>query len=414
MRLERGATLELRCEKMVHGGLCLAHSDGHTFFVAAAIPGEVVEARLDYRKGKNWFATATSAIDASPHRVTAPCPYVPACGGCQLQHVAYEHQLQLKQQIVAEAMVHEKVTVPEIRVHGMKEPWRYRYRGEFHVMHDVAGTGKSALGFNRARSWRPIDIEDCLIHRHAITDALSEIRTAIDENADGSLATVTLTSGSDAELLIQPKPADALSDTIAFADPARINFDAVMLKWRKWMFRVVPDTFIQVNWQQMETLYDCALRALGDVRGLHVVDGYGGIGVLSTAIADAGARVTVIESNRHSARTGVLNARINQMEDRLDYVVAPVERGLPEVARKRSIDALVVDPPRAGCGGEVTGWLALAGPPRIVYVSCDPATLARDLHVLVASGPYELESYDLVDMFPQTYHVESVVGLRRG
>jgi 23S rRNA (uracil1939-C5)-methyltransferase len=98
---------------------------------------------------------------------------------------------------------------------------------------------------------------------------------------------------------------------------------------------------------------------------------------------------------------------------RLRYVAAPVEAALPTVAAEASIDQLILDPPRAGCGGQVTGWLALAGPPRIAYVSCDPATLARDLHVLVTSGPYTVTSLDLVDMFPQTYHVESVVGLRR-
>ena len=93
-------------------------------------------------------------------------------------------------------------------------------------------------------------------------------------------------------------------------------------------------------------------------------------------------------------------------------MVAPVESALPEVAGSGPVDALVLDPPRAGCGGRVTGWLALAGPERVVYVSCDPVTLARDLHVLVASGPYAVESLDLVDMFPQTHHVESVVALR--
>ena len=103
----------------------------------------------------------------------------------------------------------------------------------------------------------------------------------------------------------------------------------------------------------------------------------------------------------------------DEVADRVRYVVARVESALPEVAGSDHVDGLVLDPPRAGCGGQVTGWLALAGPPRVVCVSCDPATLARDLHVLVASGPYTVNSVDIVDMFPQTYHVETVVALRR-
>jgi len=110
---------------------------------------------------------------------------------------------------------------------------------------------------------------------------------------------------------------------------------------------------------------------------------------------------------------GEANARLNEVAGRLTYVAAPVETALPRVAAAAPIDLLVLDPPRAGCGGRVTAWLALAGPARVVYVSCDPATLARDLHLLVASGPYALESLDLVDLFPQTHHVETVAALRR-
>ena len=129
--------------------------------------------------------------------------------------------------------------------------------------------------------------------------------------------------------------------------------------------------------------------------------------------ADA-REVVCIESNRGAAQLGVLNARVNDVDDRMHYVLSPVEDALPRVRpRRRWRTCVILDPPRAGCSGRVTGWLALAGPERVVYVSCDPATLARDLHVLVASGPYRVDAIDIVDMFPQTYHVESVVTLVR-
>jgi 23S rRNA (uracil1939-C5)-methyltransferase len=121
--------------------------------------------------------------------------------------------------------------------------------------------------------------------------------------------------------------------------------------------------------------------------------------------------VTCIENNRDAARLGVLNAELNGCAERVGYVAAAVEDALPAAAA--AADAVLLDPPRAGCDPRVTAWLALAGPPTVVYVSCDPATLARDLRVLCVSGPYRIESYELVDMFPQTHHIESVVTLRR-
>jgi 23S rRNA (uracil1939-C5)-methyltransferase len=220
-------------------------------------------------------------------------------------------------------------------------------------------------------------------------------------------------------LLLRPKPAGALDRSVVdemaagLPEPERWSDSLTTLRWRGRTFRVSPESFIQVSWGHLDALYGCVLAALGEVAGRWVIDAYAGIGVLSTVLAAEAREVVCIESNRSAARMGRLNARINEVSDRLRYVVDPVESALPEVAGSGPVDSLVLDPPRAGCDGRVTGWLALAGPSRVVYVSCDPATLARDLHVLVASGPYAVESVDLVDMFPQTHHVESVVALRR-
>ena len=165
----------------------------------------------------------------------------------------------------------------------------------------------------------------------------------------------------------------------------------------------------------MDVLYQRVLDALGELSGRRIVDAYAGIGVLSVELAervgDSGA-VICIEESDVSARLGLLNARLNGFEQRISYDRRSVEEALPDAASQGAA-AVVLDPPRAGCAGSVTGWLALAGPPLVVYVSCDPATLARDLHVLVASGPYVIAALDVVDMFPQTHHVECVATLRR-
>ena len=406
----------------MHGGLCLAHHEGATLMVDAAIPGELVDAELLYRKGRTWFARVAAVVEPSPDRVTPPCPYVPECGGCQLQHVAYPRQLALKREIVIDAMRRGHVEVPEPRLHPMADPWRYRWRGEFHVIPGAAGMKDARLGFNRARSWKKIAVDDCLIHHPRITGAIPLLREAVHEGGTPALSTLHLTVGEEGrELLLRARPSAQLdaaavdSAAMRLHDEGRWNTSSTTLRWRGRTFRVTPESFIQVNWGHLDALYGCALDALGDAEGLRVVDAYAGVGVMSVVIAERAREVVCIESNRSACSMGHLNAQINGVEERLRYVAAPVEEALPAVLGEAPVDAVVLDPPRAGCESRVTGLLALSGPPRIVYVSCDPATLARDLHLLAASGPYEVAAYDLVDMFPQTHHIESVVTLvRRG
>jgi 23S rRNA (uracil1939-C5)-methyltransferase len=404
---------------MVHGAVCLARlEDGTALLVDGAIPGEAVEVELHHRKGRLWFARVVAVAQPSAHRVAAPCPYYGECGGCQLQHVEYQHQLALKTGIVRDALRREGVVVPAtMPIHGMADPWRYRWRGEFHVVPGVAGTGDAALGFNRLRSWRPVAVDDCLIHHPCITGSLPALRALVRGHAAAGLTALHLTAGEDGdELLLRARPQDALPadsvDAAARAADQRWSTSFTTLRWRGHAFRVSPDTFIQVNWAGIETLYGAALRGLGEVRGQRVVDAYAGIGVLACELAAAGASVVCIESNRGSAHLGVLNTQMNGCESNVTYVAEAVEDALP--AAGAGADAVVLDPPRAGCDPRVTGWLALAGPATVVYVSCDPATLARDLRLLTVSGPYRVSSFELVDMFAQTHHVESVVTLRRG
>jgi len=417
---ERGELVTLQCQGMVHGGLCVAHHRGLTVLVAGAIPGEVVEARLDHRKGKLWFASTIRAVAPSPERVEAPCPYVGVCGGCQLQHISYPHQLRLKREIVLDAMRRQGVAVPELRLRPMEDPWSYRWRGEFHVVPGAKGIPDAGLGFNRARSWQPVAVDDCLIHHPSIRTQLDALVGTVRSGADPRLSTLHLTVGeAGEELLIRARPRAGLSDA-ALAEAAaglpagrRWSSAATTLYWRGRSFRVTPDSFVQVSWNHLDALYGAVIEALGEVTGQRIVDAYAGIGVLSVVIAATAKEVICIENNRAAAAMGQVNARINGVADRLRYLPVSVEEALPTVVAEGWVDSLILDPPRAGCASEVTGFLALAGPPRIVYVSCDPATLARDLHVLVASGPYQVVAYDLVDMFPQTYHVESVVALER-
>jgi 23S rRNA (uracil1939-C5)-methyltransferase len=403
---------------MVHGAVCLAQlGDGTSLLVDGALPGERVEVELQHRKGKLWFAHTVDVLHASEHRVDAPCPYYGECGGCQLQHVDYGEQLELKAEIVRDAMRRQKVTVPDnLPVHGARDPWRYRWRGEFHVIPGATGMADARLGFNRLRSWRPVAVDDCLIHHPRITTSLPALTALVRDAGGGGLTAVHLTAGEGGEeLLLRPRPSGGIAggavDEHAQAAGLRWSVSSTTLSWRGHDFRVSPDTFIQVNWGSIELLYGAALRGLGDVAGRTVVDAYAGVGVLACELAAQGASVVCIENNRDSARLGVLNAELNACAPSVRYIARAVEDALATVGARA--DAVLLDPPRAGCDPRVTAWLALAGPATVVYVSCDPATLARDLRVLCVSGPYRVEAYEVVDMFPQTHHIESVVTLRR-
>jgi len=194
---------------MVHGGGCLSRTDdGDHVLVDGAIPGELVDVELTRRRGGAWWARTDVVLEPSPHRVTPPCPYVPECGGCNLQHVAYPQQLELKRGIVEDAMRRQGVELPAaVAVHGMDDPWRYRRRGEFHVVPGRDGMRDAGLGFNRARSWTAIAVDDCLIHDTAITESLELLRTAIARGADDRLGVLHLTAGDGGEeLLIRPRP----------------------------------------------------------------------------------------------------------------------------------------------------------------------------------------------------------------
>jgi 23S rRNA (uracil1939-C5)-methyltransferase len=399
---------------MVHGGACLSRFEETTVFVDGGIPGEEVVAELRYRKKKVWFASVAEVVVASPHRVDAPCVYFGTCGGCQLQHVSYEHQLELKREIVADALRRQRVEFGEITMHGMDDPWRYRWRGEFHVVRSDKG---AELGFNRQRSWRPIAVDDCLIHHQTITEALPllrEMANAGDERL--SLVHVTVGERGD-ELLVRAKPANAVPaaaiDEISLRAQQRWSTTQTLLHWGDKKFAVTPESFIQVNQGHLPVLYGLVLDALRRRGADRVLDAYAGSGMLAILAAEFVHNVTCIESNPSAVAMGRLNAEMNGVLDRVHFVGDLVENALAAALRDTACDTVILDPPRAGCANNVNALLALAGPETVIYVSCEPSTLARDLRVLTTSGPYRIESVDAVDMFAQTYHVETVVVMRR-
>jgi len=411
------APLILKPSSPAHGGAAVAREDGKVWLVSYALPGEVVEAEPRGRQGGVAVAAATRVIEPSPRRVPAPCPYFGACGGCQLQHADYAYQLELKRQVVEEAWARAGLRLPpDTPVLGMDEPWRYRKRGEFEA---VGSPGAWKFGFHRMRSHSVLPIDSCLIHDLRIEQALPAFAQAANEMQLGDLQNLLLTVQPGGNGLLwrwrfhggEPTwPRDEFARRVAELLPElTLLDDAMSLEFWGLSFRVRSDTFVQTNYSQMLVLYRVALEMLDPKPEDRVLDLYAGIGTISVAVARNAAGVTAIEENPHAVQLGRLNARINAA--RVEYVAGKVETALRDVRLGRH-QAVILDPPRAGCEPASLAELIRLGPDRIVYISCEPSTHARDLVALVRGG-YRVRRAAIVDMFPQTYHIESVALLER-
>ena len=396
----------------------MARDEGKVWLVNYALPGEVVEAEPRGKQGGVSVANATRVIEASPHRVEARCPYFGACGGCQWQHADYAHQLELKRQVVEEAWARVGLRLPpDTPVLGMDDPWRYRIRGEFEA---VPGAEGWRFGFHRLRSHQVLPIGTCDIHDLRIEQALPAFAQAANDLHLANLQNLLLTVEPSGRGLLwrmrhrgkEPDwPRDEFARRVGELLPDQVLLDEAMsLEFWDMSFRVRSDTFVQTNYQQMLVLYKTALDMIAAGAEEHVLDLYAGIGTISVAIARTAAGVTAVEENPRAVQLGRLNARINSA--RVEYLPGKVETVLRQVRMGRH-QAAILDPPWAGCEPAALAELLRLGPDRLVYVSCEPSTHARDLIGLVRGG-YRVRRAAIVDMFPQTYHIETVALLERG
>jgi 23S rRNA (uracil1939-C5)-methyltransferase len=377
----------------------------------------VVEAEPRGRQGGVAVAAATRVLEPSPHRVAAPCPYFGSCGGCQLQHAAYAHQLEWKRHVVEEAWSRAGLRLPsDTAVLGMDDPWRYRIRGEFEATRTA---GEWRFGFHRLRSHTVLPIDSCVIHDERIERALPAFARAANELGLEDLQNLLLTVEPNGPGLLwrlrfhgrepQWPRADFAHRVAELLPQATLLEDAITLEFWGLTFRVRSDTFVQTNYEQMLVLYRTALSMLAVKPDERILDLYAGIGTISVAVARDAASVTAVEENPNAVQLGRLNARINAA--RVEYLPGKVENVLRQVRLGRH-QGVILDPPRAGCEPEALAELIRLGAERLVYVSCEPSTHARDLVALVRGG-YRVRRAAIVDMFPQTYHIESVALLER-
>jgi len=449
--VKKGEELELRIDSLAYGGNGVARLNGFVVFVRGGLPGDLVRARVT--KAKRGFAEAVTqaVLEPSSERVPAPCRHFGVCGGCRFQDLAYESQLAAKEQQVRDALVRIgridepplEPIVPAASVFGYRNKLEYSFS---------AGEEGLELGFHRAGRWDEIvDIEECLL----TTDLGNAVRLAVrgwareerlepydQATGTGYLRHLVVREGRNTGqvlVLLVTAPGErfetgyfvdvlrrfpevrsihwAINDTPAERTnvPAKLLWgdEAIEEEFLGLRFRLRPGAFLQTNTEMAEQLYSLA-RDYAGLRGTeNVLDLYCGTGTIALSLArDAGA-VWGLEISEESVACAIENAELNGIEN-ARFFAGNVGQTLEELVEESGApDVVVVDPPRAGLAGKALRRTGALGAERIVYVSCNPTTLASDAQVLRDEFGYELCRCRPVDMFPHTPHVESVSLLTR-
>ena len=437
---------------MIYGGDGLArlpadaHGRGKAAFLPFVLDGEEIEAAVTEEKPGYVRARAEAVVRASPHRVQPPCPYFGGCGGCQYQHATYEHQFEIKKDILRETLRRfAKLELPcEIEVHP-SPPWNYRNRSRLQLrVHPDFAAGYFKVGSHELMAVEQCPISSPLINRGIAalweTGRAGKAAAGVREieffaNADDTKLQIELSCASEArraavrawtEELRAALP--EITGVVAFraaqagGPPTQeqlLSLGEPSLTYETLLasFRVSAGSFFQTN----RYLTDELVKLVTDGRrGDLALDLYAGVGLFSTALARDFHHIVAVESSQTSAGDLAYN-----LSSKAEVIQASSEQYLSRSGREgragkgkvlihniHTPDLAVVDPPRSGLGERVARMLANLGAPRLTYVSCDPATLARDLVPLLAGG-YHVEQAHLVDLFPQTYHLESVLHLVR-
>ncbi|MBN1580442.1 MAG: 23S rRNA (uracil(1939)-C(5))-methyltransferase RlmD [Anaerolineae bacterium] len=413
--MSKSSIIELQTSTMANGGQALGRHEGQIIFVPGAIPGETVRARI-VQAHKRWsLAELVSVLQPSPHRIEPPCPYYGRCGGCHFQHIDYEAQLDYKRLVVIEQLqrlghIEDPEVAPTI---GMAEPWFWRNHAQFSV------NESGRLGFQSIRSHDVVPIDQCLL-LHPLLDELHEaldldwpelkrlsLRAGI---RTGERMCIFETKDDSAPELEVDFPISCVFWPSSGADVILVGHGSYHEMLRGKTFRVSAQSFFQVNTEQAEVMLDVIEQFIEPEGQDTLLDVYCGVGALSLTMQDQVGRIIGIEENPSAVQDAIVNANMYTGPDpdsneNLTFIQASAEEILPELDER--ITKMILDPPRKGCKPEALNQMIRLAPSHIVYVSCDPTTLARDAVQLCKNG-YELIQVQPVDMFPQTFHIETV------
>ncbi|HLK18028.1 MAG TPA: class I SAM-dependent RNA methyltransferase, partial [Bryobacteraceae bacterium] len=373
-------TEDLTIEKLVYGGDGLSRLESKVVFTPYVLPGERVRAEIGRIKNDLWRGELAEVLEASARRVIAPCPYFQRCGGCHYQQADYDFQVEQKRVILREALER----LGKIKFDGeigtiTGEPWGYRNRAQLHIQN-------GEIGYFEHGSHKLCAIDHCPIVSPALNAAISKLKGNL-ARLDATVELFTNESAMQVNVLDRvPQSVYRIFESLGSNAP--LEYDG---------FRVSRNSFFQVNRFLVEKLVECAT---GAAEGESALDLYAGVGLFAARLAKTFGKVTAVESSNSAFRDLEHNVPGIAAENKTseDYLAALDDKP----------DLILADPPRVGLGKHAVRDLVRIQAPKLTIVSCDPATLARDLQVLLAGG-YRIDRMTLVDLFPQTFHIETVV-----
>lgn len=449
--VEKNQTYTLSITDIGTNGEGIGRIDGYTVFVEGALPEEVIKVLIVKTKKHFGYGKLLEILEPSPHRVTPACPVAAKCGGCQLQHLSYEGQLAFKTKKVKDHLERiggfSGISVGYAK--GMEEPWRYRNKAQFPV---GGKTGEPEIGFYAKRSHRIIDTPVCMLQNEVNDRIVKIIRAFLAEyeiplydetihrglvrhiltrmgRRTGEIMVCLVVNGRKlphCDVLVERlREIEGMTSIVLNVNTDQTNVilgTEVHVLWGKEtirdyigdvQFEISPLSFYQVNPLQTQVLYQTALD-FAELEGNEtVLDLYCGIGTISLFFAQKAKHVFGVEIVPEAIADAKRNAALNSMNN-ADFAVGAAEDVIPRLYEEKGItaDVVVVDPPRKGCDSVLLDTIAAISPKKVVYVSCDSATLARDLAYLCPKG-YTIEKVQVVDMFPHTVHVETVVLLSK-
>lgn len=448
MSYRKNDVLTVEIEDIGHDGAGIGKVDGYPLFIKDAVIGDVVEVKVMKAKKNYGYAKLLKIITPSASRVEPLCPYAKQCGGCQIQMMSYEEQLRFKENKVRNNLkrIGGFEEIPMEPILGMKNPFYYRNKAQFPVGYDKEGNlitgfyaGRTHSIINNRRCYLGVSENELVLNQVLDWMERNHISAYEEESGKGLIRHVLIRYGfTTKEVMVClvvngagiPAKEDLIEGLRTIPGMTSITISSntkqtnvimgekITLLWGQpyitdfignIQYQISPLSFYQVNPAQTKRLYETALEYAGLSGDETVWDLYCGIGTISLFLAQRAKQVYGVEIIPAAIEDAKRNARLNQIEN-AQFFVGKAEEVLPEKYEKEQIyaDVIVVDPPRKGCEESVLDTMVQMEPKRIVYVSCDSATLARDLKYLCERG-YEMKKVKAIDQFPQTVHVETVV-----
>jgi len=387
--------MEITIERILPAGLGLAHADGQTVMVALAAPGDRLRVRIDRVKANVAFASIEEVLEPSPMRVPPPCPYFGRCGGCNFQQLNYQAQLAAKIEIIKDCLhrIARIDNVPDFEIIGAPNEWQYRSRAQW--QHDGE---QKRLGYFESASRRVCDVAECAVLVPELEKALEDLRGQMDQGSlPGDSRYFRAIAGDDGVSIMPGVRSPSVGEG---------NVPEVRRSIGDETYTLTAEHFFQANADLLPRLIDAAI---GSATGESAIELYSGVGLFTLPLARRFRSVIAVEDDRNAAKQARKNLADGGLTN-VEIANADVGDWLGSAGARQQADFLLLDPPRIGAESRVIGGILQLRPKQICYVSCDPATLARDLKKLIAGG-FSLDSIVAFDMFPQTHHVETVVHL---